>query len=85
MNLNEMKQIIDCSQITLRKGVFTFRQGYFYTFGKTSKIFLNEVKKRLDDHGVKYKIIDSGNKFTSFKGGEPVSKQSHWWVKLEVL
>lgn len=60
------------------KGVFTFRRGYFYTHGQTADGWRDTIQKALPDA----KIVDHGNHWAPFRGGAPLSRQSHFYVKF---
>ena len=65
-------------EITLKSGIYTIREGFFYRHGKTTKDLLNKVKSVFPNAT----IIDSGEIYTAFNGGAKISKQSHWFVKF---
>jgi hypothetical protein len=66
--------------VSKRGNVFTVRKSFFYTNGYSSLGLANAIKVRLEN----VTIIDHGEKWADFKGGEDVAKQSHWWVKFSL-
>lgn len=59
-----------------KDGVYTARRGFFYRNGGTADGFAASIVRVLPQAV----IVETGEKWTSFNGGAPVSKQSHWWV-----
>ena len=74
------KMLPDADQITKSGNVFTARLEHFYTFGKTDKDFRDYIQKEIPNA----EIIDSGDIWKPFKGGAPVHKSSHWFVKFRI-
>lgn len=59
-----------------------------YIFNKSVSGFENYVKDaKFFSQGIifRFEIIDRGNVWKDFKGGAPVERQSHWWVKVKPL
>lgn len=75
---------IHCSQITKSKGVFTFRQGYFYRSGSPEG-FANRISTQLTALGIEHTIQESGDKWKPFKGSASVANQSHLFVKVNII
>ena len=65
--------------VSKRGDVVTVRRGFFYRFGGSADKFAELVKERIPCA----EIIDKGEVSLPFRGGAPVSKQSHWWVKFK--
>lgn len=63
-----------------KEGVFTVRRSYFYTNGLTAEKCEAIVKSRIPAA----QIIESGNKWTTFRGGASVAQGSHFWVKFKI-
>jgi hypothetical protein len=74
----EVKDTLSAFQVTLRKGIYTARKGFFYTNGYTAENFVAKVLK----HYPEAQILDSGEIWTPFIGDAPVARQSHWFVKF---
>lgn len=60
------------------KGNFVVRRGFFFTHGKTTEDFKAFILHQLPTAN----IVDCGQILKSFRGGAPVSKQSHWFVEF---
>jgi len=85
MIISELKKIIYVSSISNYKGITTFRQSYFYTNNMNAEKFKNEIVNKLMEHNIKFELVDYYDYWAPFKGGAPISKQSHWCVKLKIL
>ena len=77
------KQDIKCSIMadTLVKhkdGSYTARWGFFYTYGRDEDTYVAKLKEKFPD----VEIIEKGEIWKPFKGGAPVSRQSHWYIKF---
>lgn len=73
-----IEKLQTASQVTLRNGIFTARWSYFYTHGATAEMYADKVKSQIPEAH----IISCGDHWAAFKGGAPVNKQSHFWVKF---
>lgn len=62
-----------------KAGNIIIRRGYFYRHGITVKSFTTQVMDVLGDG---YKLVDSGDHFTAFRGGASVANSSHFWVEV---
>jgi len=71
-------------QVSKYKGVFTYRQGFFYRMGDDASSIRKFVEDQLAKAGVKYNIIDYGEKYAPFRGGSKLKESSHWYVKFTV-
>ena len=80
MTMKEVKNKLHADSYSSKGGVFTVRKGYFYRMSRTGETFKNEVSENIP----KANIIDYGDHWTSFKGGAPLAKSSHWYVKFTV-
>lgn len=76
----DVSDAIPCDQVTLRNGEFVVRKSFFYPHGKNAVDLVNKVLCKFPEA----KIIDSGEVWMPFRGGEPVHKQSHWFVKFTI-
>lgn len=76
----QVKERISCDQCVKRNGIFTVRKGFYYTFGKTTQDLVDAVVKAFPNAN----ILDSGRIWKDFKGGAPIQKQSHWFVKFSL-
>ena len=75
---NEVSEKIRCDQVTLSKGVFTARRGFFYRNGRSVQNLIDAVKAEFPEAT----ILDSGEIWRPFRGGASVAAQSHWFVKF---
>lgn len=76
MNLTTVREHFPHASV--RGGVFTVRDSFFYTSGRTAQDLVNEVRAVFPTAVV----LDSGEVWKDFRGGAPVARQSHWWVKF---
>lgn len=74
----------DPSVLTLSKGVFTYRMGYYWRPSILPEDKANYLKDKLTKLNFKVTIIDSGDHFAAFRGGENTKKNSHYWIKMKV-
>lgn len=79
MTQQEVKEILG-DNVTFSKGVYFKRMGFFYTHGKTSQNLADRVQEKIPSAI----ILDHGEKYLPFRGGEPLIKNSHWWVKFKL-
>lgn len=79
MKLQDMKALINATSLSKRNGVYTARKGFFYRHGKDSGTFAQRIADELNAT-----ILDHGEQWTPFRGGAPVARSSHWWVKFTV-
>lgn len=70
---------------TKKNGAILCRWGYYYRHGKTDLAFAEAVKSKLDENDIDYSDIDSGDHWTSFKGGASVANSSHFWVEIKLV
>jgi len=63
-----------------RNGVFTVRQGFFYTHGRTASDLADSIKDFIPEA----KIVDLGEVWKNFRGGAPLAKSSHFFVKFTI-
>lgn len=78
--LKQVREALDVDSASVKNGVFTVRRGFFYRHGFTADALAASVKRAFPTA----KVLDSGEVWKPFRGGAPVSKQSHWFVKFEV-
>jgi len=79
----EVKDLLAAGQVypdsvSMRKGVVTIRRGFFYSMGGNSEKFRAKVDAALKDS--KFKTVDDGEQWASFRGGASVANSTHWWV-----
>lgn len=79
-----LSQDSDPDKLTFSKDVFTFRKGYYWSSRKPlEEIFENNVKQ-LADAGFLAEDLTFGDHYATFKGGEGIKKNSHYWMKFKV-
>jgi len=78
--LKQVKELLKASSYSKKGDVFTVRRGFFYTHGKTSQDFVNDVLTAFPEA----KVVDSGEVWKPFRGGASVTASSHWFVKFTV-
>ncbi|HQK30017.1 MAG TPA: hypothetical protein PLI58_07730 [Candidatus Syntrophosphaera sp.] len=69
---------INVDQVCKSGNVWTIRRGFFYRFGGSAEMYVEGVKKAFPNAT----ILDSGEHWTDFRGGAPLAKSSHWFVKF---
>ncbi len=86
-NLNSTirEALMGFSQVTLSSGVWTVRQGFFYSHGGSPEKLAAIVLRTLGNIGIHIQVLDRGEHYASFRGGASVAAQSHWWVKFKVV
>jgi len=65
-----------------KQGQIVVRRGFFYRHGMDSTKFAAAVTRALKEAGVSYLVLDQGEKYAGFRGGQTVAQGSHWWVIL---
>ena len=83
------ESIIGADQIVCRKdGTYLFRQGFYYTHGKTANNYAASIKKQLEellkDLPFKVMVVDSGEIWKPFRGDASVAASSHWFVQVSI-
>jgi len=78
ITMKEIKEKISADSYSRRGEVITIREQYFYTLGKTTQTIIDRVLKSYP----KAEIVDSGNHYANFRGGDSVAQSSHWFVKF---
>ncbi len=76
--MKEVKEKLDFDSYSLKNGVFTVRKGFFYTMGKTSQDYVNQVERTFPSA----KILDHDEIWKAFRGGANLANQSHFYVKF---
>lgn len=73
------------SSVSLRNGEWTVRQPFFYRHNGSPEGVWQKLVKLSGELNVTFTMIDMGEVWKPFKGGAPVTKQSHWFVKFRVV
>ena len=67
-----------------KAGHFVFRNGFFYTHGRTKDDLVADVQRSLTELGFKnFRFVDAGEHWRAFKGGASLRTQSHWYAEVE--
>jgi len=88
MKLNELCEVLGIynhEALTKYRGVYTYRVGFFYTHGKDHHKIRENLEASLKKAGIEYRIIDSGEQWKAFRGGDTLKQGSHWWVKFSII
>lgn len=84
-NVNEaLKKFVNISDAKGgfgRKGEgWIIRRGYFYTNGFDSGKLADKVNEAIKKSGLPLEVLDDGDHWAAFRGGDSLAKGSHWWV-----
>lgn len=63
-----------------KRGNYIIRKGFFYKMGYSEDKLAEALKTVLPDAV----IVDMGEKFVPFRGGQTVAQGSHFWVEFSV-
>jgi hypothetical protein len=85
----KLAEHIECDEIRKVKGNYKFLQGFFYTGGYTAKKFAQNITSQLEglvEQGTItfFYLIDSGEKWATFRGRASLSQSSHWYAIFHV-
>lgn len=78
--LKQVKEKIHADSYSLKNGVFTLRDTFFYRMGKDK----NNIKLKVLDVFPNAIILDNGEVWKAFRGGASVANSSHWFVKFSI-
>ena len=78
ITLKDVRENVIASTHSVRNGVFTVRDSFFYRHGRTEQDLINKVLNAFPNA----KILESGEVWKAFRGGASVASQSHWFVKF---
>ncbi len=76
--LKQVREALHADTYSVKHNVFTVRDEFFYTHGRTAEHFVADVKKAFPD----VIILDSGEVRKPFRGGASTAQSSHWFVKF---
>ena len=80
MKTKEIGELIGADTISKKGDVYTARWGFFYTNGQSATGKANTVSRRV--RGAL--IVDAGEKWKAFRGGDSVARGSHFWVQFRI-
>lgn len=72
----------DPGTLTLSKGFFTLRRGYYWRPKKTPEETFEATLQKLQAAGFTVADVEYGDHYAAFRGGESVKKNSHYWMKF---
>lgn len=78
-----LADVIIADQISQnRDGNFVFRRGYFYRHGMDSSSFARRIENDIIQNfpGVAFTMLENGDHWAPFRGGDTVKQGSHFWV-----
>lgn len=78
LTAKQVKEQLRIESVSVKGGVYTVRQGFYFQMGKTAANLENKVKQAFPNAN----IVDKGEVFKPFVGGQSVAQGSHWYVKF---
>ena len=78
--VSTLLELVHVDTMSVKKGVYTARLGYFYTHGGTHEKFAAHIKESIPGA----EIIESWNHWATFRGGASTANSSHWGVKFRI-
>ena len=88
MNLNELRNALGIDNpeaLTKYRGVYTYRKGFYYTMGNNHYKVRDDLIVALYKANIDAVILDSGEQWKPFRGGDTLKQGSHWWVKFTII
>lgn len=83
--LKTIKENVCADQISrMKDGSIMFRNGYFYTHGRTAEKFRDAVVAALTKANVQHTVVDYGDHWTPFNGRATLARSSHFYVQVRV-
>ncbi len=79
----ELLGLSDPDTLTASKGIFTLRREYYWRPKKEPLEAFTPTIEKLAAAGITIEVIETGDKWASFKGGQSVKKNSHYWMKFK--
>ena len=77
----QIKEKIQGVDTILKKNdVYTIRQGFFYRMERSEEKLMANVLSVYPNA----ELIDSGEHYAAFRGGQTIAKGSHFWVKFKL-
>lgn len=70
----------DKGHVTLYRGVWCVREGFFYRHGRTAEMLADNVREVVPA----MKLVECGEHNAPFCGGAGVKASSHFWVRFTV-
>lgn len=88
MKLDELREVLGIDNpeaLTKYRGVYTYRVGFFFTNGYDHRKVRDSLTENLSKAGIDAVVIDSGEQWKPFRGGDTLKQGSHWWVKFQIV
>lgn len=76
--LRAVRTKLNPDSASYRDGVYTVRDEFFYTHGRTADDLVADVKRAFPDATV----LESGEVWKPFRGGASTANNSHWFVRF---
>jgi hypothetical protein len=85
ITVKNLRENILCDMVgRLKSGEFKFYRGFFYRMGGDAEKFAARITRDLQAAQLEpFKVTDCGEHYTSFNGGAPIQRQSHWWATVK--
>ena len=83
-NIKQIKLALEtvAGTVGTSKGKIVARRGFYYRMGKTSATFAASVNDALEDAGLSQRVLEHGEKWAEFRGGQTVAQGSHFWAVI---
>ena len=78
--IKTIKSKLRVDTVSRRGEIYTVRQSYFYHHGRNEQNIIDDIMENFPNA----KIIDSGDHWAPFRGGDSVAKGSHLYVKFMI-
>jgi hypothetical protein len=66
-----------------KTGEIVLRRGYFYRMNMTPKILLERVTQTLQTAGIEFTVVEIGDHWFPFRGGDSIARGSHFFVVIK--
>lgn len=84
MTASKLHEIIGFDHVSKSKGVYKVYRGYFYRVGMDEYKVLAEADARLTKAGIAHTMLDCGDHWAPFRGGDSIQKGSHFWATFTI-
>ena len=68
---------------TNKSGNIVARRGFFYPMGMDDTKFANGISNSLKTVGIPHEVVNHGEHYTPFRGGDSVARGSHFYVEIK--
>lgn len=76
----QVNEKLNVDQVTLRNGIYTMRQEFYYRHGTTADDYVAKVKAAFPNA----EILEKGEVWKPFRGSATIAQSSHWFVKFKL-